>query len=184
MRAWTILACVDIAYAYAGVLCVRVCAFSCWNPTFQLFVFFFALLVAAAVRMMSVSYRPSNSQALYLVTATVQQQSHTKLFFLLWRPRTAHQLVRACACCFLWERTHHLIKRGARMQLTGQGNAKPTHTCSGSQKLLCTFTTTEAVQPYPFNPDGLGKKNSENSRKILAKDVHLFLFVEARYAET
>ena len=54
--------------------CVRVCVSVCWNPTFQLCVFFLMLLLPYHV----VCITPSlSSQALYFA-ATVQQQSHSK----------------------------------------------------------------------------------------------------------
>ena len=80
---WTPTMCVDIAYAC--LLCamirvrvcryVRVCVVVCSNPTFHLiFSFLFALSACCCCcRIMpSVSHRPSSSQVLYFVAATVQ----------------------------------------------------------------------------------------------------------------
>ena len=73
-------------FACACVLCVlRFLHFSCTNSA-----------AAAAVRIRSsVSHRPSGSQALCFVAATVQQQSHVKLCPLR-RPRK----VNLCACAY------------------------------------------------------------------------------------
>ena len=57
-------ACVE---ARAGLL------FVCWNPTFQLCVFFCSACCCSCCRIMSVSHRPSSPQALYFVAGTVQQ---------------------------------------------------------------------------------------------------------------
>ena len=64
MRVLTLLMRMCVVYMLRLGVCegVRVCAFVCWNPTFQLFDFF--ALLAAAVRIMSVSHRPSSFQAL------------------------------------------------------------------------------------------------------------------------
>ena len=58
----------------------RVCASVCWNPAFQLLGGGVALLAAAA-RVMYISHRPSSSQTLYFVAATVQQQSRIIILF-------------------------------------------------------------------------------------------------------
>ena len=80
-------ACVDIAYrcllcAMITRACVQVCAglCRCAGTPHSSFLFFFALSARCCCCRItsSVSHRPSNSQALYFVTATVQQQSHSK----------------------------------------------------------------------------------------------------------
>ena len=74
------------------------------------------------------------AQALYFVAATVQQQSHIKLSLSFVTATDGSSVVHACACyvhacvCvlrLLWQRTHNLIKRGARMLRRGQGDTNP-----------------------------------------------------------
>ena len=57
---------------------LRVCVQEAHNFSFLML---FALLAAAGVCIMSVSRRPSSSQVLYFVAATVQQQLNIKLFY-------------------------------------------------------------------------------------------------------
>ena len=115
-------ACVDIWLCVCAVCatCTCVRGFVCWHPTFQLFgsafvcwnatfqLFFFCSATCCCCCIMSVSHRPSSSQALYFVAATVQQQSHMKLFLLCW-PRTVHLCVRVRAIFPIG--TAHILER-------------------------------------------------------------------------
>ena len=161
MRVWTTTSvcrhclcvcvlCVRYMWVCAGV---RVCAFVCWNPTIQVFLFFcfalFAAAVAAAVLIMSVSRRPSTSQDLYFVVATVQQQSHVKLF-LLRRPRTVRQFVCVYVLCFLCGRTNN-IKRGGKILQRGQGDINPHLIPRDFKSNRAATVTTAAVQQHYNN---------------------------------
>ena len=96
--------------------CVRVCAFVCWNATFQVFHF----CSACCCCIMSVSHRSSSSQALYFVAATVQRQSHIELF--LFAAGSDGASVCTCAC-----HVSHILSREMQGCSAG-GRAIQTHT--------------------------------------------------------
>ena len=79
MRVWTLHMLVCSVYVMVRVLvsrCVRVCIGVLEPHVSDFFCFFFS--ACCCCRIMSVSHRPSSSQALHSVAATVQQQSHGK----------------------------------------------------------------------------------------------------------
>ena len=103
--------------------CVRVCAFVCWNPTFQLL--YLLSLPAATVTYYVVCITPSLqlSSSLLCDSPRTTAVAHQALPFV-----TATDGASACACvhvlCFLRGRTRNL-KRGARMLRREQGNPNP-----------------------------------------------------------
>ena len=78
--------------------CVRVCALEPHNLKFQLLVFL--ALISAAAAATAVSHRASSSQALYLMAATVQQQSHSKFVWTTYMLLVALYM-RVCDECVL-----------------------------------------------------------------------------------
>ena len=74
VHVWTLHMRVCVCYNTC-VLLIGACGFACWKPTFQLLFF----CSGCCGRIMSASPRPSSSQALYSLAATVQQQFHGKL---------------------------------------------------------------------------------------------------------
>ena len=129
--------------------CVQVCAFVCWNPTFQP-VFFGSACCCCYRIMSSVSHRPSSSQAFYFVADTVQQQSHSKFVWITthyacvdivyecvlractcvqvcalvcWNPTfqlLVFILLRLCCCCRIMSRLYHTVPLALKLSTLWQ----------------------------------------------------------------
>ena len=119
MRVWTLL----MRMCCVFPTCVRASSvYMCGGTPRFSFLFFVALLLvaAAAVRIMSVSHRPSRSQALCFRHSHGTTVAHQVLPFV-----TATDGASVCACvcvlCFICERTH-ISKRGARTLRRGGGD--------------------------------------------------------------
>ena len=122
---------------------LRVCVQEAHNFSFLML---FALLAAAGVCIMSVSRRPSSSQVLYFVAATVQQQLNIKLFYGQGRCISLRVRVRPMFAMT----TNTSSQERCRDAAKGAGRYKPTlaHLLRyfKSNRAATAVTTTAAVQ--------------------------------------
>ena len=142
--------CVCVHCLCVCVLCVRVCALVCWNPTFQLFRFFFCSACCCCrccayhVVCIAPSLKLSSPRTLWWRSLRCGSHGTTAIAHqvLPFVAATDGASVCVCVClcvcvsCFLWERTHKSQERAwCKDAATGKhGDTNPPLTSPGFVK--------------------------------------------------